>query len=125
MFATFALFCTGVVGITETVNRLFKVDGKTAKFVVSWVVSIGMACLGFVLQYGIFADLGAPAEWQGWVKAVFIGVFCAVCSNRTYDMNEIWRVLQIIFSFFDKDGKAFRKAMREESKAKREALTKK
>lgn len=125
MFATFALFCTGVVGITETVNRLFKVEGKTAKFVVSWVVSIGMACLGFGLQLGLFADLGDVTQWQGWVKAVFIGVFCAVCSNRTYDMNEIWRALQIIFSLFDKDGKAFRKAMREESKAKRAALTKK
>ena len=111
MFATFAGFCGCVVMLTESVNKLFKVDSKTAKFVVSWVVSIGLACLGFVLQYGIFADLGAPAEWQGWVKTVFIGVFCAVCSNRTYDMNEIWRVLQIIFSFFDKDGKAKRAAL--------------
>jgi hypothetical protein len=43
---------------------------------------------------------------------VFIGVFCAVCSNKTYDMNEIWRVLQIIFSFFDKDGKVKRAALK-------------
>lgn len=112
MFASFALFCAGVITITETINRIFKVTGTTAKFFMSWGVSLAMACLGFALQLGFFADCGAINEWQGWVKTVFIGVFCAVCSNKTYDMNEIWRVLQIIFSFFDKDGKAKRAALK-------------
>lgn len=108
MFASFVAFCGGVIFITETINRIFKIEGKTAKFFMSWGVSLAMAALGFYLQLGFFADCGAITEWQGWVKAALVGVFCAVCSNKTYDMNEIWRVLQIIFSLFDKDGKAKR-----------------
>lgn len=119
LFASFAGFCTGVVLITETINRIFKIEGQTAKFFMSWAVSLGLACIGFGFQLGFFSDCGAINEWQGWVKAVFIGVFCAVCSNKTYDMNEIWRALQIIFSFFDKDGKAIRMQMAEESKKKK------
>lgn len=112
MFATFVAFCGGVIFITETINRIFKIEGKTAKFFMSWGVSLAMAALGFYLQLGFFADCGAITEWQGWVKAALVGVFCAVCSNKTYDMNEIWRVLQIIFSLFDKDGKAKRAALK-------------
>ena len=112
MFATFVGFVGGVILITETVNKIFKVEGTTAKFIVSWVVAIGMACLGFGLQLGFFADCGDITQWQGWVKTVLVGVFCAVCSNKTYDMNEIWRVLQIIFSLFEKDGKAKRAALK-------------
>ena len=112
MFASFALFCAGVITITETLNRIFKVEGQTAKFFMSWGVSIGLACLGFGFQLGFLADCGAINEWRGWVKAVLVGVFCAICSNKTYDMNEIWRALQIIFSFFDKDGKSKRAALK-------------
>jgi hypothetical protein len=121
MFASFVGFCGGVILITETVNKVFKVEGTTAKFIVSWVVAIGMACLGFGLQLGIFDAFGEVGQWQGWVKTVLVGVFCAVCSNRTYDMNEIWRALQIIFSFFDRDGKAIREAIREEIRKEKEA----
>lgn len=115
MFASFALFCAGVITITETINRIFNIEGQTAKFLMSWAVSLGLACIGFGFQLGFFSDCGAINEWQGWVKTVFIGVFCAVCSNKTYDMNEIWRVLQIIFSFLDKDGKAKRSKLKNEN----------
>lgn len=43
MFATFVAFCSGVVFITEAVNRLFKVQGGTPKLIVSWVLSLGLA----------------------------------------------------------------------------------
>jgi hypothetical protein len=36
-------------------------------------------------------------------------------------MNEIWRALQIIFSLFDKDGKAIREAIRVEIRKEKEA----
>ena len=58
MFATFVAFVSGVIAITEAVNKLFKVEGTTAKFIVSWVVAIGMACLGFGLQLGGSGDNG-------------------------------------------------------------------
>lgn len=108
MLATFVAFCSGVVLLTETVNRIFKVTGTTAKLIVSWALSLGLAAVGFWLQLGFFADCGDITQWQGWVKAILIGLGCALCSNYAYDHNEIWRLLQMIFSIFSKDGKAIR-----------------
>jgi hypothetical protein len=100
MFATFVAFCAGVVLITEAVNRIFKVKGSTAKLIVSWILSLGLAALGFGLQLGIFADCGAVTEWQGWAKAELIGLGCALCSNYAYDHDEIWQLLQLLFGIF-------------------------
>ena len=105
MFATFVAFCSGVVLITEAVNRLFKVQGGTPKLIVSWVLSLGLAALGFGLQLGIVADCGAVTEWQGWVKAELIGLGCALCSNYAYDHEEIWTLLQQLFSIFGRKSK--------------------
>ena len=102
MFATFVAFCGGVVFVTEAVNRLFKGQGGTPKLIVSWVLSLGLAALGFGLQLGIFADCGAVTEWQGWVKAELIGLGCALCSNYAYDHEEIWTLLQQLFGIFSR-----------------------
>ena len=102
IFVTFVAFVGGVMGLTEAVNNLFKVQGRVPKLIVSWVISIALACVGFALQYGIFADLGNITEWQGWVKAVAVGVGAAWCANGMYDREEMWELLQILFSLFKK-----------------------
>ncbi len=108
MFASFVLFVGGVITITEMVNKLFKVNNKMAKLFISWSISLGLAALGFVLQLGFFADCGSIDTWQGWVKVALIGIGCALASNKIYDREEIWRLLELIFSFFNKDGKEIR-----------------
>lgn len=102
MFATFVAFVGGVIFLTESVNKLFKVSGSTAKLIVSWVMSLAMAAVGFGLQLGIFSDIGAVTEWQGWIKTVLIGIGCALCANKIYDREEIWRLLEQLFSLFKK-----------------------
>lgn len=100
MFATFVAFVGGVVMLTEIINKLFKVENGKAKLIISWATSIAMACLGFGLQLGFFADCGTPDMWQGWVKTVLIGLGCGLCANKMYDREEIWKLLEWIFSFF-------------------------
>lgn len=102
MFATFVAFVSGVIVLTESVNNLFKVQGSTAKLIVSWVLSLALAALGFALQLGFFADCGTPDMWQGWVKTLLVGLGCGLCANKIYDREEIWRLLQLIFSLFKK-----------------------
>ena len=102
MFATFVAFVGGVIIITESVNKLFKVQGSTAKLIVSWVLSLGLAAIGFALQLGFFADCGTPDMWQGWVKTLLIGLGCGLCANKIYDREEIWRLLELVFSLFKK-----------------------
>lgn len=100
MFATFVAFVSGVILLTEAVNKLFKIDGATIKLIVSWVLSLGLAALGFGLQLGFFADCGTPDQWQGWVKALLVGLGCGLAANGLYDREEIWRLLEAIFGIF-------------------------
>ena len=108
MFSTFVAFVAAVIAITEAVNKLFKVEGTVAKLIVSWVLSLALSAVGLALQLGMFADLGTPDQWQAWVKAVLVGIGCALAANKIYDREEIWTLLEWIFSFFKKDGKAIR-----------------
>lgn len=119
MFATFVAFVSGVIAITEAVNKLFKVENQSIKLLVSWLMSFGLAALGFYLQLGFFADCGPVDTWQGWVKAMSIGLGCGWCANKMYNREEMWRMLEWVFSFFNKDGKAIRARMEEERKQKK------
>ena len=102
LFATFVAFVSGVVFITEAVNKLFKIEGSTPKLIVSWVMSLGLAAVGFALQLGIFSTIGAVDTWQGWVKCALIGIGCGLAANKIYDREEIWKLLEQIFSLFKK-----------------------
>ena len=108
MFSTFVLFVGGVIAITEMVNELFKVENKITKLIISWVMSIGLSVLGFVLKLGFFAEFGDMSMWQSWVKVVLVGIGCALAANKIYDREEIWKLLEYIFSFFKKNGKEIR-----------------
>lgn len=102
MFATFVAFVSGIILITETVNKLFKVENHNSKLIISWVLSLGMAALAFWQQWGFFSDCGTPDMWQGWVKTGLIGFGCGIAANKIYDMEEIWNLLELIFGFFKK-----------------------
>ena len=108
MFSTFVLFVGGVIAITEMVNKLFKVENKITKLIISWVLSIGLSVLGFVFELGFFAEFGDISMWQSWVKVVLVGIGCALAANKIYDREEIWELLEYIFSFFKKNGKEIR-----------------
>ena len=120
MFSSFVLFVSGVIVINEAIFKLFKVENSRTKLILSWVFSIALACVGFALQLGFFADCGPVDTWQGWVKTAFIGFGCGLAANKIYDREEIWDILEWVFSFFNKDGKEIRANLREEQKRKRE-----
>lgn len=102
MFASFVAMVSGVIIITEAVNKLFKVSNATAKLVISWVLSLAVAALGFWQQWGFFADCGDITTWQGWTKALLTGFGCALAANGLYDREEIWRLLELIFPIIKK-----------------------
>ena len=108
MFSTFVLCVGGVIAITEMVNELFKIENKITKLIISWILSIGLSVLGFVLKLGFFAEFGDMSMWQSWVKVVLVGIGCALAANKIYDREEIWKLLEYIFSFFKKNGKEIR-----------------
>lgn len=104
-FGTFVAFVAGCTAITEFINDLFKVPSNPdAKFmspkqIVSWVISVGFACLGFALQLGFFAEFGTTDMWQGWVMTACTGIGAGLASNGVYDINVVHDVLKYIFQF--------------------------
>ncbi len=108
IFSTFVGFVSGVLFVTEAVNKLFKIENTNARLAMSWLMSFALAALGFVLHIGFFADCGGVDTWQGWVKTLCIGLGGGWCANKMYNRNEMWRFLELLFSFFDKDGKEIR-----------------
>lgn len=116
MFATFVAFVSGVLFITEAVNKLFKIENTNVRLIMSWVMSFALAALGFYMQLGFFADCGSVDTWQGWVKAMAVGLGCGWCANYMYDRNEMWRLLEWLFSFFNSNGKAIRAELKESKK---------
>lgn len=122
MFATFVGFVTGVLTITEAVNKMFKVEKQSVRLLVSWLMSFGLAAIGFALQLGFFADCGSVDTWQGWVKAMAIGLGCGWCANYMYNKEEMWHLLEWVFSFLDKNGKAIREQLEEDRKKRKLAI---
>lgn len=100
MFSSFVLFVSGVIVINEAIFKLFKIENSRTKLILSWVFSIALACIGFALQLGFFADCGSIDTWQGWVKTALIGFGCGLAANKIYDREEIWQFLEWIFSIF-------------------------
>ena len=104
-FGTFVAFVAGCTAITEFINDLFKVPSKpNAKFmspkqIVSWVISVGLSCLGFALQLGFFAKFGTTDMWQGWIMTACTGIGAGLASNGTYDINLVHDILKWIFQF--------------------------
>lgn len=102
MFATFVAFVSGILVITEAINKLFKVENSKVRLIISWSLSIILAAAGFALQLGFFADCGDINQWQGWVKAILIGFGSGLCANNLYDREEMWKFLEWVFSIFKK-----------------------
>ena len=96
MFASFVAFVGATILITETINKIFKIEKtQPTKLIISWVMSIGLAALGFGFQLGFFVDCGTPDQWQGLGKtAPHRSRLRFICANKMYDREEIWRLLK-------------------------------
>lgn len=88
-FITLAAFVGVVMTITEFLKvYIFKTSGFASRFL-SWIVSILLALLGWILQAGIFA--GLPWYW------IFLyGLSAGFIGNGIFDIGIIKAILSII-----------------------------
>lgn len=101
-FGSFAAFAGGVVVVTQFLNQLFNVKAGWAQQLISWLTSMGMAALGYGMQWGYLAALGTPDQWQGWVMAGVAGFGAGLASNGLYDIKIVQTVVEWIWSFIRK-----------------------
>lgn len=101
-FATLAGFTAGVIALTQVAKNLFHIEKPVWKRMTAWIISI-LACIaGFVAQTGMFADFGPINEWQGWVKAIIVGITGGIVANGTYSIEFIKPIVHWIFQFMEK-----------------------
>lgn len=98
IFGTLALFATGVVAVTEFLNKLFKISNDNFKQYMSWIVSTVLSVVGLVGQLGFFAEYGTVNDWYAWVLTVLTGFGVGLMSNGEYDIKQVREFLHFIES---------------------------
>lgn len=104
-FATFSGFVAGVVLVSQFIIRIAKVDKGWLKQLISWLLSIALAAVGFGFQLGYFADFGPINQWQGWVLTALNGVGAGLVANGIFDIDLVQDILNWIESLFKKKTK--------------------
>lgn len=87
-FASLAALSAIVLPVTQFFKNIFKSSGNWTKYL-SWVVSIGLAFVGWWLNLGMFE--GIKIVW-----VVVYGIAAGLVSNSVFDIG----ILQAILSLF-------------------------
>ena len=101
-FATFGSIAAMHDFIVELIVKTFKIEKSWLKQLVSWVIPIAVAIVGFVLNLGMFAQFGGMTEWQGWVYTVLVGLGMGLTSNGIFDIELVKSLLNAISNLFKK-----------------------
>lgn len=104
-FGTFTAFAGGAVVVTQMANNIFHVENKTAKKIISWIVSILLALVGFICQLGFFTEYGTINMWQGWLMTVLTGLGAGLYANGIYGIDSIKEFIHWVFKFLETDNK--------------------
>ena len=81
--------------LTSTIKGIFKIDSDLVNTILSWVISVGTACL-FVLCNGLDFGLGG---WNYAVAAV-CGLITGLAANKIYTWDAIKTLLDAITNLF-------------------------
>jgi hypothetical protein len=74
--------------VIEFVKRMVNATGIAAQ-VLSWVLCVGIAMVGYWLEIGMFADLL-------WWKSLIVGVGVGLATNGIFDTGIVIGILQIL-----------------------------
>lgn len=85
-FATLAGFALAIPLVTQFIKNLFKIEGGFLAQVLSWVISVFIAGVGFLFEWGIFAEI----EW--YIAAIY-AVSGALVANGIFDLELVKTLL--------------------------------
>lgn len=93
-FATLGTFVAAVIAATQVIKKSFKIEGAWA-MIASWLISVALAAVGWLLQLGIFAGL----QWYwGLVYALSAGLI----ANKVFELFTIEAIISFLKSIFKK-----------------------
>ena len=105
IFGTLAAFFAGVVTVTELFKKLFNITNERYQQWLSWGVSIVLAIVGLVCQFGFFADYGTVNDWTAWVLTVLTGFFAGLGSNGVFDIQTVHKFIKFIEELLKREPK--------------------
>lgn len=77
--------------VTGWILKTIPMLGKTLKQMTSWVVAVGIAYVGKIYGFGLFADAGL-------VETIATGVGLGMVANYLYDAKTLESILAIFFA---------------------------
>ncbi len=88
-FASLIAFCPLVIFITEWLKQHIKVSGGLNQLF-SWLVSIGLAFVGWGLNLGMFNNIE-------WYVVIVYGLAAGLVCNGIFDIKVVQSILNAIF----------------------------
>lgn len=95
-FGSLAGMMALVLLITEWIVKIFKVENRTWKHVISWIIAVGSSCIGYLGSYGIFEVYVSLPTWEGWTFTVLTGIGIGLASNGLYTVEVVKKILDAI-----------------------------
>lgn len=77
--------------VTGWILKTIPLMGKTLKQMTSWVVAVGIAYIGKLYGYGLFADASL-------VETIATGIGLGMAANYLYDAKTLESILSIFFA---------------------------
>lgn len=87
-FVTLGAFVAAVMMVTEFIKKAFKIEGNWA-MILSWIIAIALAAVGWILQYGIFAGLT-------WYWGLIYALSAGLIANKGYELGVVTGFLNVL-----------------------------
>lgn len=84
--------------IMNWITTFFKIKKGWVKQVLTWVMSVGEAVVGFIFSLGLFALYTTLPAWEGWTFTVLTGLAVGLVANGIYDIPLTQKLLDAIIS---------------------------
>jgi len=97
LVALIVLIINWIIKFIELLKKS-PIEKKWVKQVISWVISIAVAIVGFVFSLGLFEPFHLLPEWQGWLYTIIYGFFIGLCANGFFNIPGVEKVLDAIMT---------------------------
>ena len=101
-FSTIAGVAAFDVAVSAWLIGICKVTKNWLKQLISWVLPVVICAIAYLLQFGLFADYGTIAEWQGWVLTAVTALGIGLIANGIYDIEFVKMLIEGIKKLFTK-----------------------
>ncbi|KKM19910.1 hypothetical protein LCGC14_1650850 [marine sediment metagenome] len=95
-FGSLALIAALTIFVAGVLNGVLKVTKKFPKQLIAWLVAVGLACLGNLINLGFLAE-------ATWLMTVLYGFGAGLVANGLFDVAIVHAIILAVESALNKD----------------------